>query len=527
MPTGSHGALTAGAVGGARLAWPRPAVGWAMAFAWLAFSIGLRPLTLPEEGRYVGVAWEMLRSGDWLVPTLDGLPFFHKPPLFYWITAASMQVFGANAAAARAAPLIGAFLGALGLVWFVGRRVGLAPARWTALVLMTLPFYFGGAQFANLDMLVAGFIALAVVFAADAALAIDRGEPHRRSLVAAWAAAALGVLAKGLIGVVLPGLVLVLWLLLLRRPGLILRLLSPLGVVVFLIVAAPWFVAVQMRHPDFAHYFFVYQHFERFAATGFNNAQPWWFFFAAVPALTLPWSPWLVRQAFARRGDEAGSAAATATRRLMWTWLGAILLFFSLPQSKPVGYAMAVLFPIAFLAADAALAAWRLGRGWPRRAVQASVAIAVAICVAAVVASAATYDRDNTALARTLLQLRGADDPVVFGGQYFFDIPLHAQLRDPVPVTGDWSDPKIAERDNWRRELAEAAPFAPVLAARLLVTPEQGYALRCGTRTLWAVVRVDAEGQVSSLPGAARVATVNRTSLWRVPAASCAAASTP
>jgi len=58
--------------------------------AWLAFAIGLHPLTLPDEGRYVGVAWEMMRSGDWLVPMQNGLPFFHKPPLFYWLTALSM-----------------------------------------------------------------------------------------------------------------------------------------------------------------------------------------------------------------------------------------------------------------------------------------------------------------------------------------------------------------------------------------------------------------------------------------------------
>jgi 4-amino-4-deoxy-L-arabinose transferase-like glycosyltransferase len=525
VPPASHGALTARGAADRWRTWPRPAVAWAIAVVWLGFSIGLRPLTLPEEGRYVGVAWEMLRSGDWLVPTLDGLPFFHKPPLFYWITAASMQVFGANAAAARAAPLIGALLGALGLVWFVGRRVGPVHARWTGLVLVTLPFFFGGAQFANLDLLVAGFIALSVVFAADAALAIDGGEPHRRALVAAWAAAALGVLAKGLIGLVLPGLVLVLWLLAMRRPALILRLLSPLGLAVFLLIAAPWFVALQMRYPGFAHYFFVYQHFERFAATGFNNAQPWWFFFAAVPALTLPWSPWLLRKAFTRRADKTdATATATATRQLMWTWLGGVLLFFSLPQSKPVGYAMPVLFPIAFLAADAALAAWRLERQWPRRAVMASLGVAITICLAAVVVSAATYDRDNTALARTLLKQRGAGEPVVFAGEYFFDIPLHARLSDPVAVTGDWSDPKFTERDNWRRELAEAAPFAPALAAKLLVTPEQGFGLRCGLRTLWVAVRVDAEGRVSALPGATRVATSNRASLWRVPAATCAAA---
>ena len=64
--------------------WPLAAV-----FAWLAVTIGARTLAVPDEGRYGGVAWSMVTSGDWLVPRLDGLPFFHKPPLFYWITAAT------------------------------------------------------------------------------------------------------------------------------------------------------------------------------------------------------------------------------------------------------------------------------------------------------------------------------------------------------------------------------------------------------------------------------------------------------
>src|SRR5689334_14106977 len=88
---------------------------------WLGASAGLRQLSLPDEGRYVGVAWEMLRSGDWLTPTLDGLPFFHKPPLFYWITAASLSLFGLNEWAARAAPIFGGFVAAASLYLFTRR----------------------------------------------------------------------------------------------------------------------------------------------------------------------------------------------------------------------------------------------------------------------------------------------------------------------------------------------------------------------------------------------------------------------
>ena len=94
----------------ARAGWRRDAALAALLLCALAALAGLRPLMLPDEGRYAGVAWEMLRSGDWLTPRLDGLPYFHKPPLFYWIDAAAMAMVGANPWAARAAPLLGANL---------------------------------------------------------------------------------------------------------------------------------------------------------------------------------------------------------------------------------------------------------------------------------------------------------------------------------------------------------------------------------------------------------------------------------
>src|SRR6516164_7259502 len=104
-------------------------------FLWLAASAGLRPLALPDEGRYVGVAWEMLRSGNWLVPTLDTLPYFHKPPLFYWLTAASLAVFGVNEWAARLPSLLAATGSAFALYLFARRFVGEFFARMTLLIL--------------------------------------------------------------------------------------------------------------------------------------------------------------------------------------------------------------------------------------------------------------------------------------------------------------------------------------------------------------------------------------------------------
>jgi len=129
-----------------------------LSFAWLALLAWPRPLMLPDEGRYVGVAWEMMRSGDWLVPTLNGLPYFHKPPLFYWVTAAAMSVFGPGDWAARTAPLLGAWAGAMAVFLFVRRWWGESTARLTLVVLLAQPLFYIGGQFANLDMLVAGCI---------------------------------------------------------------------------------------------------------------------------------------------------------------------------------------------------------------------------------------------------------------------------------------------------------------------------------------------------------------------------------
>nr|HET7858355.1 glycosyltransferase family 39 protein [Caldimonas sp.] len=511
----------------------RIGVGALVVFAWLAWSIGLHPLTLPDEGRYVGVAWEMLRSGNWLIPTENGLPFFHKPPLFYWLTALSMHAFGVNAAAARLAALVCACLAVAGVFAVTRRRAGEPIAAATVLVLATMPFFFAASHYANLDMPVAAFIALAIVFAADAALDLDRGAPHRNALLLAWTCAALGVLAKGLIGIVLPGLVIVVWLLASGRWRTIARLLSPLGIALFVLIAAPWFVLVERQHPGFARYFFVHHHFERFVEHGFNNAQPWWFFVAVLPALTLPWSLWLVRMRRSRAGATGAGAASDAQRddlaawrRLMWIWLATVVVFFSLPQSKPVGYIMPALFPLAFLVAEPALAAWRSTRAGWRGAVAASAAIAVVVCAGAVAWMATRYQRDNTALAHTLRAVRAPGDPVVFVDEYFFDVPLHARLSAPVPVVSDWNDPAIPNRDNWRRELSEAGAFDRARAATLLVDAEHGFALRCGRAPLWVLVKRQDEAQVAAKADAVRIATSHGASLWRLAPQACASAST-
>ena len=460
---------------------------------WFGATGWLRPLAIPDEGRYVGVAWEMLRSGDWLVPKLDGLPFFHKPPLFYWITAASMQVFGPGAGAARVAALLGSVAAATGLFAFVRRWIDLGQARTTVIVLVTMPIFYGGAQYANLDMLVAGCISAGILLAAHAALARDEGLPYRRALALAFAAAGCGVLAKGLIGVVMPALVLLAWGGATRRLGKVLALLrwAP-GWLIFLAVAAPWFVVMHYRFADFGHYFFVVQHFQRFAAGGFNGAQPAWFYPVVLIVLTLPWSPWLV--ALARRRYWSRDEHSDV-RVLMLVWLVVVTVFFSIPSSKLIGYILPAVPPLAFLIVDAFRSLDRRAapngsvaqRAWSGNGLRAATAlVAATMCVAVAVVAHFYQPKSLQAVADRLQALRQVDEPVIFLGQYYYDVAFYARLVAPIIVVDPWAPADLAQ-DSWRRELVDAGRFAPADAQRILLRPEELAPALCRARASWVI----------------------------------------
>ncbi len=474
---------------------------WLAALAlWLLATAWVRPLMLPDEGRYTGVAAAMLH-GDALVPRLHGLPYFHKPPLMYWIDAAAMGLLGANEFAARIAPALGAWLMGAAIFLDLRRRVGRREALIALGVLATCPFFFIGAQYANHDMLVAGLITVAIVSAGRAADA-DSAPQALRWSVAAWLAAGLAVLAKGLIGVVLPALVLLPALAWQRRWGAITRLLHPLALLAFAAIVAPWFAAMAQRFPGFLDYFFLEQHVRRFAQGGFNNAQPWWFFVPVVLLLTLPWSLWL--PAWSRRGTRPVAAVALP---YAW-WIAAVLVFFSLPQSKLVGYALPALAPLAALCA---LAAAR-GRAWRWALPAAALA-----CVVAVVALARHDDSSQRALAQALRAGQQPGERVVFVGRPFFELPFYAGLADAPMVLTDWDSADIDRHDDWRKELRDAARFDPAAAQRVLLRPAALADAPCAQGAAWFVAPLEWRPP-PSLDGLERAAVDSRAALWRLPA---------
>lgn len=469
---------------------------------WLGALSWLRPLTLPDEGRYAGVAWDMLRSHSPLTPLLNGMPYFHKPPLYYWLCDLSFMIFGLNPWAARVPSLLAALLIVTMLLRFLtaffDRKIAIA----TVLVLATMPFFYGGAQFANLDMLVAGLIGATVM---QGATVMRAPAPSRRAIVAVALFAAAGVLAKGLIGVALPGAILVAWALATRRPRTLSRLLSPAPIAAFLVAALPWFLIMQWKYPDFFQYFFIVQQLDRFASVGYNNAQPIFFYVPVILAMTLPWTLWLAK---AKSVSLKALFWSDDAAKLMSIWFAVILVFFSIPHSKLIGYVLPLLPPLAFFLCRLVLmhAPKAATKQVLTRAFGITIGTAALLCLI-VVGIAAARDGGSGREAAQLLKRRvQSNDLVLTLGSLPFDLPLYAQLKKPMWILDDWTSPDIAKRDNWRKELFDAARFAPAVGGDdVLVTPEQMRDRMCAPemahRRIWVWGREqDAQGDHAFAP---------------------------
>lgn len=319
-----------------------------LASAWFATS-PLRPLFDPDEGRYAEIPREMLTSGDWVTPRLNELKYFEKPPLQYWATAVAYATFGVHEWSARLCGMGLAFL-CLPLVYAWTRALyGGGAALAAAGALATSPLFIVIGQ---LNLLDAGFTfwLTAALFAfVLAQRAPSASSAEHRWMLATWAAAALAALTKGIVVGVLGGATLIVYTLLERDVSVWRRLHVRTGVPLFLVIAAPWFVAVSLRNPEFPRFFFLHEHFERFLTTVHDRVEPWWFF---VPIMVFGTAPWLVplikglRQAW----RETPSAGQFSPLKFLLIFAAVTFLFFSASGSKLIPYVLPTLPALAVIA---------------------------------------------------------------------------------------------------------------------------------------------------------------------------------
>ena len=310
--------------------------------------IGTRPLANPDEGRYASIGAEMVRTNEWIVPHLNGLIYFEKPPLGYWLTALGEKIFGVTLFGARFFNALVTLL-TCGLLYlfcrrFLSKKVGL----YTVVLYGAAGLPFGLSQILTLDNFLTFFLTATLLLFASGFLEKNERRSHRY-FYGAYVFMALTVLTKGLIGVIFPMLIGVPWLLLtghwrqLKRA----RLLHGLGL--FLLIALPWHVAVQLRYPCFFDFYFWHEHFERYLTNVHLRNKPWYFLPCAFLVGLMPWAfflPRLTKNALLHSRDRERQIALFAL-----LWMFSIVGFFSCSHSKLIPYVLPAVPAAALLMA--------------------------------------------------------------------------------------------------------------------------------------------------------------------------------
>ncbi|MDG2305038.1 MAG: glycosyltransferase family 39 protein [Candidatus Binatia bacterium] len=299
----------------------------------------------PDEGRYAEIPREMIESGDWLTPRLNYVNYFEKPPLLYWAIATAFTVFGQSEGVARLVPALSA-LACIALTyllgtWLLSRRA----AFFGSVLLGTSPLFFAFSQGLVIDMLLTALLTAVLV----AFLAAHRATSKTPWVLAAALASGAAVLAKGLIGLVIPGTIALAFLAVSRDWITTKAFLSWKPIALFLAVTVPWFALVSSRNPEFLEFFFLHEHLRRFASDVGHPEGPLYY----LPVLFLGALPWTLMFSGLAFSGEARSAAVRIPREavlFLGLWAGIVLVFFSLASSKLAGYILPAFPPLALLA---------------------------------------------------------------------------------------------------------------------------------------------------------------------------------
>ena len=341
----------------------------------LAFSLvfgillGSRSLSTPDEARYAEIPREMLTLHDFVTPHLNGVKYFEKPPLFYWLQAIAIKLTYpaisenttpqfAEKEPRLAQPMISewvvrmpnallALLGCL-LLYVTGRLVfDRRAALWGAGILGTSFMYFVFARMVTLDMCLTALLSAALLTYLVAVF-YPIGRWRRYFFYVAYSCSALAVLTKGLIGIIFPVVIVGVWMLLTKQWYLLRHSYLSTGCLLFLAIVLPWHLWVQQVNPEFFHFYFIEQHFLRYATTIAHRYQPGWFF---VPFLLIGFLPWtlFLGQALAFNLSKYADRLARNKSLFLVVWIVFITGFFSFSQSKLIPYVLPVFPPMALL----------------------------------------------------------------------------------------------------------------------------------------------------------------------------------
>lgn len=310
--------------------------------------IGKYPLSAPDGARYSEIPREMLVTGDFITPHLDGIKYFEKPPLFYWMQAVSLKVFGINEFAANFANTLMALLTCL-LVYLSGRKLFSRQTGFIAsLILASSILFYAMSQLITLDMTLTFFLS-ACLFSFIAATKEPFGIKRDCLLWSMYIFAGLAVMTKGLIGIIFPIGIIFFYLLLFNEWRNLKTYKIFSGSILFLIITLPWHILVQVKNPEFFHFYFIEQHFLRFFTHYAGRGQPWWFFIAVLFIGFFPWIfflPQTILYNFPKKFLKFPEYKQTI---FFLIWIILIFVFYSISSSKLIPYILPIMPPLAIL----------------------------------------------------------------------------------------------------------------------------------------------------------------------------------
>ena len=333
------------------------------------FTLGQHPIAAPDSARYVEIPREMVATGDYLTPHLNGLKYFEKPPLFYWMQAGALKLFNLNEISVCIVNAL-LMLGIAILIYLMGltfydRLSGLIAALGYAFTI----FAFAFTRLICLDTPLTFFL---TAFLSSFLIATRHTGKKRTFLLAlSYLSCGCAVLTKGIIGAIFPGLLVLYWLTA-QHEWKNLKSYHPwLGLTLFLAVVLPWHILVQLKNPEFNYFYFVEQHFLRFFTDYADRDKPLWFLPVVLFAGIYPWSSMLFPAIWK-------SFKTSVINRTLIYWSCGILLFFIFSKSQLIPYILPII-PTLMLIIGNYLAPYLTSTAQPPRSTNFALYIAAGI----------------------------------------------------------------------------------------------------------------------------------------------------
>jgi 4-amino-4-deoxy-L-arabinose transferase-like glycosyltransferase len=339
-----------------------------IAFCGFLFFLGIQLVGLvgADEPRYAQVAREMLARHDWVTPVLNGKPWLEKPPLYYWLAMLAYKGIGVGDTAAR---LPSAYVSCLFIIFIYvwSRRFRPGMQLDAALITASAAMVVGFGRSASTDMPLTIMFTIAMLcwygwYAGAPTQQIQKPKSpgnlarQRRWLLGFYLFLALGTLAKGPVAVGLAATIIVAFAVLRRDAKLLLGTIQPIGLALYVAVAAPWYIAVQRANPEFFRTFFLQQNLERFTSNIYHHPQPFWFYLPVALIALLPWTIFAIEaivDAIRNWRYSTGKPAGEEDfRTYLVLWFLLPVIFFTFSHSKLPGYILPSIPAATILLAD-------------------------------------------------------------------------------------------------------------------------------------------------------------------------------